>query len=100
MRPHWRQEIYLWADCGFSLLFAFAILGGNIVLGHLVRVDFAPVRFRGILYPVHNSCFECLAFLHEFFDAFGIHVFDARQGLNVPGLSPFLQSNTLVNARP
>ena len=73
-------------EAAFHSLVFIAILTGNIILGHLVRANFAFVGVAGVLHTLHDLGFEGVSFLEQFVDALGIRSFAARQSLQISGL--------------
>lgn len=79
---------------GFAII---AILGPDVVLGDFSGPDFALVGIRGVLDAVHDLGFERLPLFDKLRDALGVHVFHARQALNIPGLTAAFKADALMN---
>ncbi len=65
----------------------FEILGGNVIFGDFVGVDFGDIGVGSVFNAADNAGFEVLAFFDEFGDAFGGGFGDVGEPLCVTGLS-------------
>jgi len=62
------------------------ILVGNIIFRNFVRLNFRDIEVCRF-HTGHYSCFERVAFLNKFSDAFGIGTFYTGQSLDISGLT-------------